>query len=126
MEVFHPWKFFIKGLTSPFPSCTHTSTRFLFTYNKNVGVSSDVFAFFKTLGLRFTMEAFQQGSRFPVSKLPRFLFTMRRSQKQYDSDLEPGLRLNAADGRPSVSACRSSKPVHGPSDRPLVLAKVFK
>jgi hypothetical protein len=52
---------------------THPSTRFLFTYNKNVGVSDVVFAFFKTLGFRFTMEAFQQGFRFPVLKLHSYI-----------------------------------------------------
>ncbi len=62
---------FIKGFTSPFPSCTHTLTRFLFTYNKNVTpklLSRSV----KTLGFRFTMKAVQ-GLCFPVSTLQTLL-----------------------------------------------------
>jgi hypothetical protein len=70
------------------PISTRTSTRFPFTYNKNVGVSAAVFAVFKTLGFRFTMEVFQQGLHFPVSKLlfiSLYLVTCTLPQRRSDT-----------------------------------------
>jgi hypothetical protein len=39
---------------------------FAFPFPSYYGVSAAVFAFYKTLGFRFTMEVFHQGLRFPV------------------------------------------------------------
>ena len=67
---------FIKGFTSPFPSCTHASTRFLFTYNKTVAPKL-LSRIVKTLGFHFTMKAVK-GLCCPVSKLSTLLTRQHR------------------------------------------------
>ncbi len=49
---------------------------FAFPFPSYHGVSDVRFPFPSYSGVLRTMEAFQQGFRFPVSKLPRFLFTI--------------------------------------------------
>ncbi len=66
---------------------------FAFPFPRYYGVSDAVFTFYKTLGFRFTMEVFHQGSPFPVSKLHSYIHKVPLHLQQERRRLSCCLRL---------------------------------